>query len=151
LTLGEPDARRGDSDERLEALVEFVIARCDSAEVFDTTKEALDKVAALVNVAIKGARPGSVGARGDDRLRTAGRDGVDQGLGVVSLVGSNRFGRDAVEQRRGYGHVGRLSGCQAPPREVAEGFDQGMDFCGQPPARPANRLGALFLGAPAAC
>jgi hypothetical protein len=102
-------------------------------------------------VAIKGARLSSVGTRGDDRLRTAGRDGVDQGLGVVSFVGSNRFGRDAIEQRLGFGHVSRLSGGQAPPCEVAEGFDQGMDLCGQPPARSANRLGALFFGAPAAC
>ena len=42
MTLGEPDPRGSDGDERLEARVEFVIARGDSAEMFDATKEALD-------------------------------------------------------------------------------------------------------------
>ena len=134
LTLSQPDPRGGDGDEGLVAPVQLIVSRCDSTEVFDTTEEALDKVAPLVNVPVKAARLGSVRTWGNDRLCTAGRDGVDQGLGVVGFVGRNRAGCHALKQRLGLAHVGRLSGGKVPAREVAEGFDQGMDLRAQPSA-----------------
>ena len=102
--------------------------------MFDTTKEALNQVAPLIEMAVKIALLGSVGTRGNDRLCTAGRDGVDQGVAVVGFVGRNRIGVDALEQRLGFLYVGDLSGCQAPAGEVAERLDQRMDLRCQPSA-----------------
>ena len=151
LTLSEPDPRRGDGDEGLVAPVKLIVSCGDSSEVFDTTKEALDQVAPLVEMSVKIALLGSVGARGNDRLCTAGRDGVDQGVAVVRFVGSNRVSGNAFKQRLGFVYVGHLSGCQTPAGEVAERFDQRMDFRSQPSARAADRLLAFFFWAPAAC
>jgi hypothetical protein len=151
LTLGEPDPCRSDSDECFKAPVQFVVAGCDSAKVFDPTEEALDEVACFVDVPVKGARLGAVRARRNDHLRTAGLDGVDQGLRVISLVGGDRICRHALKQRLRLGHISGLSGCEAPSGEVAEGFHQGVDLRCQPATRSANGLGALFFWAPAAC
>ena len=145
LTLSEPDPRGSDGDERLEAPVELIVARCDSAKVFDTTEKALNKVASLVDVAVEGAWLGAVCTRGDNRLCTAGGNGVDQGIAVVGLVGSNRFGDYAFKQRFGCGYVRSLSGCQSPAGKVAERFDQSMDLRTQPSAGPADRLRSFAL------
>jgi hypothetical protein len=151
LTLSEPNPRCSDGDERLVATVEFIVAGGNSAEVLDPTEEALNEVAPFVDVPVKVARVGPVGSRRNDHFCTTGRDGVDQGLRIIGLVGGNGVGCHTLKQRLGLGHVGRLSGCEAPPSEVAEGFDQGMNLRCQPATRPANRLGALFFWAPAAC
>lgn len=134
LTLSEPDPRRSDGDECLVAPVKLIVSRGDSAEVFDPAKEALDQVAPFVKMSVKIALLGSVGTGGNDRLCTAGRDGVDQGVAIVGFVGGNRVSRDALEQRLGFVYVGHLAGCQAPAGEVAERFDQRMDLRGPPPA-----------------
>lgn len=151
MTLSKPDPRCGDGDERLVAPVKLVVSCGDSAEVFDTAKEALDQVAPLVEMSVKIALLGSVGTRGNNRLCTAGRDGVDQGVAVVGFVGGDRVGVDALKQRLGFVYVGYLSGCQAPAGEVAERFDQRMDLRCQPSARSADCLLAFFFWAPAAC
>lgn len=151
LTLSEPDPRRGHGDECLVAPVKLIVSRGDSAEVFDATKEALDQVTRLVEMSVKGALLGSVGTRGNDRLCTASRDGVDQGVAVVGFIGSNCFGRDARKERLSFVYVGCLSGGQAPAGEVAESFDQRMDFRSQPSARSPDRLLSFFFWAPAAC
>ena len=151
MTLSEPDPSCGDGDERLVSSVQLVEARCDSAKVLEAAREAFDEIAPLVDVAIKGAWFDSVCAWGNHRLGTGCYDGVDQRLGVVGFVGSNRIGADAREQWLRFAHVGRLSGCQAPTPEVAEGFDQGMDLRGQAAARATDGLRTFFFWAPAAC
>ena len=101
-------------------------------------------------MSIKSARLGSICTRRDDRLGTAGRDDVDQGLGVIGFVGSNSLSLDALKQGFCFGHVGRLSGGKAPASEVAEGFDQGMDLCCQAATGASKRLISFFYWAPAA-
>jgi hypothetical protein len=43
-------------------------------------------------VPVKGARVAPVGSRRNDHCCTPGGDGVDQGLGVIGLVGGNGAG-----------------------------------------------------------
>ena len=123
LTLGQPNPRRGNGDERLVAPVKLVVSRGDSTKMLDTTEKSLDQVAPLVDMPVVGALLGSVRTRGNDRLCTACCDGVDQRVAVVGFVGSNRLGRDALKQWLGFADVGRLAGGQPPAREVAERFN----------------------------
>jgi hypothetical protein len=45
-----------------------------------------------------------------------------------------------------------LSRRQQKRQRIAEGVDQGMNFCAQPAAAVANRLSVIFFfGAPALC
>jgi hypothetical protein len=151
LTLREPDPRCDDGYERFVVSIQLVVASGDSSKMLDTTEEALNEVTPFVDVAIKGARFDSVYSRRNHCLRTRRDDSVDQGLGVVGFVGGNRIGLDSLEQWLRFAHVGPLPGCEAPAREVAEGFDQGMDLRCQSATRPANGLLAFFFCAPAAC
>ncbi len=120
LTLSKPDPRGGDGDEHVETPIELIVARCDSAKVFDTTEKALNKVASLIDVPVEGAWLGAVCTRGDDRLCASGGNGLDQGIAVVGLVGGNRFGDYTCKQRLGFGYVRSLSRWQSPAGKVAE-------------------------------
>jgi len=108
----------------------------------------LDKVATLIDVPIEAARLVPIGTRGNYRLRAAGRDGVDQGIGVVRFVRSNRLGGNAGEQRFRFADIRCLPRCQAPAGEVAEAFDQGMDLGGQPSTGATDRWRTFFFSGP---
>ena len=66
--------------------------------MLDAAEEALDEVAALVLVPIEGALDKTVAARRDDdfdlSFGTVGQEGID----IVSLIGTERAGAQAFEQ-----------------------------------------------------
>lgn len=118
--------------------------------MLDPTEEALDWVTGLVDFVVEGAQSAPVGTWGNVGLCAAGRDRVDQGLGVIGFIGRDRVGRDGLKEAFSLAHVGCLSGSQAPARQVAEGCDQGMSLRGQYAARSPNGLSFFFFFAPAA-
>jgi len=52
--------------------------RDDASELLDATKEALDQIAVLLDMAIEGTWVESVGARWNDSLAALRRDGFDK-------------------------------------------------------------------------
>jgi hypothetical protein len=63
----EPNDRGAHCDEGSESFGEFVIAGGNTAELLDTAEEALDQIAALVEMAVIEALDGVVLAGWDDR------------------------------------------------------------------------------------
>jgi len=60
-------------------------------KMFDACEETLDQIAVLVRKRIADPEFLSVGTRRDDSLGTAGLDALNQGIGVVALVGDDRI------------------------------------------------------------
>jgi len=89
LTIREPNPRRSDGDERLAAPVELIVAGGDSAEVLAATQQAFKKVAPFVGMTVEVTELSSNGTWGDDCLRPATGDRVDQGLRAVGFAGSD--------------------------------------------------------------
>jgi hypothetical protein len=110
--------------------------------VFDTTEEALNQVAPLVEMAIKGSHLSAVHTRGDHRLCTALGEGVDQDLCVIGSLSNHRLGVNALEQCLGLGHIGRLSGGETP---TAQTLDQSLDLRCRTTAWAANGLCTCFF------
>ena len=78
---------------------EFVISGGDAAEVFDLAEEAFDEVAFPVERCIEGSARGGGLAAWDDRDSATRSGGIDSALGIITLVGEDEAGADAVEQR----------------------------------------------------
>ncbi len=113
--------------------------------MFEPTKKPFNQVAIFVEMRIK--RPSLPSDCGRTRLR----DEFDQQVSIVSLVPHDGLRRDSLDQCLGLRDVVRLTGGQAPTRQVPQAFDHRVNLGGQPAARAAKGLIPLFLGAPAAC
>lgn len=100
---------------------------------------------------VEGALDSAMAARRDHRLDLVGGQMVEDGIGVVSLVGTHRMGLQALQQRQRLGAVASLAAGQSESGQRAQAFDEGVNLGAQSAARSTERLVALFLGAPAAC
>ena len=67
-------------NERQESVGKFVVACGDTSELLDTAEEALDQVAALVDVPVERSRVETVGSWRDDRAAALRRDRFDEGI-----------------------------------------------------------------------
>ena len=101
------------------------------------------QIAVLVQMRIVESEYLAIGTRRDDRLGTAGLDALDQGIGVVALVGDDRIGPDVCDQVRGEVDIGDLPCTQYQSHWVAQSIHCGVDFGAQSAAR-ADRLRAFF-------
>src|SRR5664279_5694009 len=86
----------------------------NAPKMFDACEEALDQIAVLVQMRIVEPEFLSVGTWRDDRLGTAGLDALNQGVGVVALVGDHRIGSDVGDQIGGEIDIGDLARTQDP-------------------------------------
>ena len=127
------------------------VTRGYAPKMFDACEEALDQIAVLVQMRIVDPEFLSVGTRRDDRLSTAGLDTLNQGIGVVALVGDDRIGLDIGDQVGGEVDIGDLTRTQDQSQRVAQGVHSGVDFGAQSASRAPDRLRAFFLAAPAEC
>ena len=75
--------------------------------------------------------------------------GLDQHVGVVSLVPDQRLRLDIVKLHAG--QIVSLAWREHQRNGVAEGIDERMDFGGQSAAGSTDRLLAVFFRAPALC
>ena len=83
----QPNESAREMDESQEGFGEFVVTCRDASELLDPAEETLDEVAVFVDMAIETSRIASVGTRWNDRLAALGRDGLDEGVRIVALVG----------------------------------------------------------------
>ena len=118
-------------DERQERFGEFVVTCRDASELLDPAEETLDEVAVFVDMAIETSRIASVGARWNDRLAALGRDGLDEGVRIVALVGNDKLSRLIGDQRLCLFDVGHLSCRENHTQRIAQGIDCHMKFGGQ--------------------
>lgn len=115
-------------DEAHEVCQQLVIARGDTAEVFEFVEEPFDEIAFLVEIAIIGVRSAPVGSWRDDGDGTGIEDGVVEMLGVVGAVGNDGVAGKPLDQ------VGRVQDFAAMARaclqadRIAESIGGGMDL-----------------------
>jgi hypothetical protein len=69
-----------------------------------------------------------------------GLDALNQGIGVVALVGDDRIGPDVGDQVGGEVDIGDLTRTQDQSQRVAQSIHCGVDFGAQPASRAPNRL-----------
>lgn len=102
-------------------------------------------------MAVEGALDQAMAARWDHRLDLVGCQMFEDGIGIVSLVGTDRIGLQAPQQGQRLGAVAGLTAGQREAGQRAQAFDEGVNLGAQSAARSPERLVAFFLGAPAAC
>ena len=117
--------------------------------MFELIEEAFDQVAFAVEREIARSRGLAVGLGRNDRSDPAVCEGIDEGVGVVSLVADQGLWIGLLEQRRRTSEIVGLPRCEPHIDGIAEGIDQNVDFGGQSAARSADRLLAVFFRAPA--
>jgi len=123
---------------------QFVVARGDSAEIFEAAEAPLNDVAALVGPLVEAMPDNAIGfVRNDDLCAEIGDTGA-QSVAVVALVGKKRgHGRRQRQHIGCRGDVGILAWGQMKGDRPAERVAQRVDFRRAPAARAADRLGVL--------
>ena len=132
---------------------ELVVPREDAAVVLDLVDEALHQVALFVEMSIVLPRHLPVGPGRDDGNRATLSDYLDEGLGVVPLVGNHIPYGGRKEQRLSLGDVMGLACRELELERVAQSVHAYMDFAGEATAASAQALrplAPLLSGAPAA-
>ena len=137
-------------DEGEIAACQFLEAGKDPPVVLHEAEQELDLVALLVELPVGRTLLEAGGFRRDHRQGASGRDGLQDGVGVVGLVGDHRLGGKAVEQGQGLRRVALLPGGQAEGERVAEGVSGSVQLGGEAAARAAKRLLTFGFFAPAA-
>lgn len=147
----EQDHNAGELDASEEISGELVVARGDGTKVLEFVEEALDQVALAIEREITAARHLAVDLGRNHRRDVASLERFDEGVSVESLVAKQRPWLDIFQQRLRTSQIVRLTGREHHLDRVAKRIDQNVDFGRQSAARAADRLLAVFLGAPALC
>lgn len=123
----------------------LVVACGDTPPVLELAEQALDEVAPLVFFGIVGCRVFAVAFSRDDGLDPSLRQLFANSVGIVALVGQQRFDLvgDHPEQRREAVDIVRFSTRQDEAERAALGIATGVELGGEPAARSAKRLGFL--------
>ena len=119
--------------------------------MLDLVEEALDKIALAIEHEVAIALHVAVGFWRDHRSDCTLVEGVDQRIGVVSLVADERTRLGIFEQRLRASQVMVLPWSQHQVTGITQSIDERVDFGGQSSARSADRLRAIFFRAPALC
>ena len=130
---------------------EFVVAGGDSAKVLEFVEEALDQIAFAIEYEVAVPRSLAIGGWRNHRADLPPVESLDQPIGIVSLVADQSLRIDVFDQRLCASQIVGLPGREPQHDGVAKGIDQRVDFGGQPAARSADRLLAVFFRAPALC
>jgi hypothetical protein len=88
---------------------EFVVSRGDAPELFQLVEKAFDEVALFVEGLVVGERRAAIEFGRDDRLSLACKDSFAQVIGVITLVGDDRFGRKTLDQGVRLGNIVALT------------------------------------------
>jgi len=130
---------------------EFVIARRDGPKVLEFVEEALDEITLAIQSKIAGQWAVAAGVGRNHRGDLSLGEGLDEGVGVVCLVGNERPRIGMLEQRLAAGEIVVLSCGENELDGIAESIDECVNFSAQSAAGSTNRLRAVFFLAPALC
>jgi hypothetical protein len=135
-----------------ECIGEFVISGGYCTELFDFAEEPLDEVAFAVEGEISLTFDEPVGFGRNDGSDVPFFQRLDQGVGVVRLIGEESFRLDLVEQRLGLTEIGCLAWRERQGGGVAQSIDDHVYLGRQPSAGSTDSLAdPPFLRAPALC
>ena len=125
-----PDADGGEFYHSRMCATEFVVAGCNSAVVFEMFKEALDRVAGLVEHGREADRRSAVTLWRDGGRAVPYCHHVSQPIGIISLVGHQHLAFRHVRQQRGGGlAVMNLIGFYGQHHGLSPLVGRGMNFC----------------------
>jgi len=108
-----------------------IVSGGDAAELLELADGPLDAVAVLVDGGIEVARSRHAGALRDDRSGADRLGMVEDGVTVISLVGDDVAGSEAVEQGQRIGGIAGLAAGQQEADWSAETVDRQMPLAGQ--------------------
>ena len=148
--LPQQDASGDEMDEGEIAARQFLEAGEDAAVMLHEAEQVLDLVPLPVEMPVGRALVAAGGFGRDHRQSSARRHGLQDGVGVIGLVGDHRCGRETVEQGQGLRGVALLPGGQAEGQRVAQAVGETMQLAREAAARAAKRLLTLDFFAPAA-
>ena len=130
---------------------EFVVPCGDGAKVLEFVEEALDEIAFAVERVVTCTLYFTVGLGRDHGDDFPSREGVEQRIGIVSLVADQGVRIGAIDQRLRASQIVDLPWREHQFDRIAKGIDERVDFCRQPTAGSPDRLFAVFFRAPALC
>jgi hypothetical protein len=130
---------------------ELIITCGDGTEVFELIEEAFDQVTFTVEREIARSWGLAVGLGRNDRSDPAVGEGVDEAVGVVSLVAEQCLRIGVFDQWHGASQIMSLAWREHQLDRIAQGVHERVDFGGQSAARSADGLRAVFFRAPALC
>ena len=118
----------------------FLVAAGDGPKMFDCIEETLDEVALAVEREV--AVPFDLAVRfwRDHRLDGAHLKALDEAVGVIGLVGKERFGFGLSHERVRLCDIVNLPADETERQRIAQSIDNGVDFCREPAARAAYGL-----------
>lgn len=110
-------------------LGEFVVPRCEAAELFETGEEVFDEMASAITMRIEGTRGEAIRTRWDHRFGACLFDQFDQRVGVVTFVADDRLnGADRLDQRRRLRDVRLLGAGEREGQRIAQRVGDQVDF-----------------------
>ena len=108
-----------------------VVSGCDATQLLKLADGPLDAVPELVFDGVEGPLARHAGALRDDRLRAADLDVIEDGIGIIGLVGDDVTGIEAGQQGDGQLGVAGVAAGQDEAYRAAEGIDRNMPLGGQ--------------------
>jgi hypothetical protein len=131
----------------------FVVTSGDRAILLEFGEEVLDQVTGRVEVSIELPLLLPIGLRWDRHLLAGGSHRLDDAfIGVIGLVGDERFGVEVGQEFIGSHQIMGLAAGQIKVGRITERVNACEDLCAQSAARAADSLVfAVFFWAPALC
>lgn len=128
-----------------------VVARCDTAEVFQPAEHAFDRIAASVEHGTEAGLPAAVCLRRDIRHGTACLDRTAEAISIEGTIGDHQgtFG-NGLDQRFAAAEVGRVAAGEEEGDRLAALVGRRMDLGGAATAGAPDRLRVLPPLAPEA-
>ncbi len=144
LSSVEKDDSRDQLDRCEKILGEFVVACRDGAKVLNFIEEALDEIALAVECEIAIALGLSIGFGRNYGRDFSLRKAIDERISVVGLVCDQGLRIGIFNQALGASQIVDLP-CREPIGGIAQGVDEGVNFCCQSATRSADSLVAVFF------
>ena len=119
--------------------------------MFELVEETLNEIAFAVEGEVARARGFSVGFGWDDWDNRSIVEGIDEGVGVVCLVGDQSVGVDGFDERFSASQIVILARAEHHLDRIAKGIDERVYLGGQSAAGSADGLCTVFFLAPALC
>lgn len=136
-----------------ESTGELVVARRDGPELFEIVEEPFDQVSLAIEREIGRPLDSPVCLGRDDCGDAPLIESVEEGIGIVGLVGQKGFRTDLVKQGFGLSEVRSLPRREGNCHRIAEAVDDRMNLRRQSASRSADGLAVfvVFFLAPALC
>jgi len=145
LSSVEKDDSRDQLDRCEKISGEFVVARRDGAKVLNFIEEALDEVALAVECEIAIALGLSIGFGGNYGRDFSLRKAIDERISVVGLVCDQGLRIGIFNQALGASQIVDLACREHQIGRIAQGVNEGVNFCCQSATRSADSLVAVFF------